>query len=1327
MGFTSVHNHTMYSNLKLLDSINKISELIDKAIEYGFKGIAITDHEVLSSNIELFSYGDLVKEKYPDFKIILGNEIYLIHKVEYKQPKTRFWHFILLAKDKIGYMQIRKLSSRAWDRMYISKGQKRTPTFYEDFEEVIGEEKGHLIFSTACLGGYLNECFKTHDKQNLLNFLNWMVKTAGKENVFLEMQDSDSEEQQAFNKFIVELSKTTGLPYIVTQDAHYLNKEDLAIENIFLNSKQESDREVASFYKYTYVKPESEIKEILSYLPAEIVQKAIDNTDLIYNMIQPFDIRSDTIIPQIHLPEFSIKHLLKEWYDTEDNIKYFAYSKWDQDRFLLHSIENGIIEKKITITKIEADRINTELGVLRFITDQLDQPMSSYLNFVQEIVNIAWNVSFCGVSRGSCQSRYINYLIGICQASPLPYDIPYWRFLNTATVPALTPEEKAAGKTVSIAATAPDVDLDFSPEKAEEIMQLMREHYGENNVLNTLTYKRESLKSAINTCGRGLGLLVEDTRYLSGLIPTSRGHVYSLKECEEGDEEKGYEAHPEVIKKIKEYPGLYEALQKIEGLVSGIGEHASAVYMFQHDYQHCCSLMRTPSGVRITGFDYRGVDACSGLKMDFLFTDCQTKLMKTMDLLLKYKQIEWQGSLRATYNKYLHPDVLDYENPEMWEAMQEGKISNLFQFDSMQGAICIKRTRPTSVKQLGAANAVMRLMSDGGGESPLDRYVRFRNDINEWYKEMSDAHLTKEEQNILKKYLEHKFGNSVEQEDLMLLVMDSEISNFTLAEATKFRKCVSKKKLNEIEKYKKLFFSKNPSARKEFLDYVWDKDIKPQIGYSFSIPHDIAYSIEAVQEANLATRYNPLFWECACLSVNAGSSSTDTLDGNDEEDSDETETLDLTQEEGSSATKKSFVPNYIKISKAVSDAQLRGVKIELPDINKAGSDFIPDIEHNSILYSLRNVSCVSDDLYTRILANRPYNKVNEFIQKVNPTVAETVGLIKAGCFDAIVSKPRRVILLAYLRKVARDACPIKDKLTSVHMKKILSSNEQFPQFEQYIRLFHFYNYVKTQQYDAETKSVLLTDKDTKTYFNQNFAPKMNLSKGEYLLLTDSIKIKMSTLKRYYDRFMEPFTTFFNSEEGKKKYQEWEENEYFKTLETKFDVLSSEASWEMSQLGYYASKHELAFISGEPYLVKDFNSLPEQPVLRSFEKDGQTFQTIDNVCSIVGTVVGKDNTKHIVFLLTPQGVVNVKCFNDLYNRFNATVSVKSEDGKKKIVLDKSWFERGTKLLIYGYRRENTFVAKNVKVNAFNRSICLIEKVENNGTFMLRYTRKSSRKE
>ena len=803
--YTSLHNHTQYTNLKLRDSINRIPDMVERAISLGFNGLALTEHEVLTNRIEALEVGDKIREKHPEFKIIFGNEIYLISANEYKNAE-KYWHFILISLDYEGEIQLRELSSRAWGRSYMERGQRRCPTFYEDIEEIIAPNKGHIVASTACLGGFCQNRILRHDTKAVGRFLGWCIENFGKENFFLEMQDSDSEEQQIVNKAFLKISKQTNIPCIITQDAHYLDKESYPVFEAFLNSKDEKDREIKSFYQYTYIKSEEDMKQILSYLPPEEVQQAIDNTQLIYDRVQYYDLRQDTHVPCRKLPEFTIEHLLSPWYGRYSTIKYFAHSPYDQDRFLIHLIEEGIKEKNFQVGEVEAERIETELDVLKFTSEAIGQRVSAYLNLVQEVINIMWEVSLVGVGRGSSGAWLINFLINLTGLNPLRYNIPYWRFLNKASVPVLTPEEKAAGKKISAASTLPDSDQDASSDKAQDIMQKMREHYGEDRVLNTLTYKKESLKSAILTACRGLGISSDEAKAMSGLVPINRGHVYTLEECEKGDEEKGYEPAPQVAQALKNRPGLYETTAKIEGLISGAGVHASAVYIFDESYLSRCSIMRSSNGTIVSSFDYRGVDAVGGLKIDFLYTECQQKLMKCMEILLKNGEIEWQGSLRATYNKYLHPDVLDYDDPTIWDAIAENRITDLFQLDSNVGRICVKRTRPKTITQLGAANAVMRLMGEPGQETPIDRYVRFRNDINEWYKEMDEWGLTKEEQKVLEHYLLPKFGNAVEQEDMCELVMSKDISNFSLRDSVKLRKAVSKKKRKEIEKYKKKFF-----------------------------------------------------------------------------------------------------------------------------------------------------------------------------------------------------------------------------------------------------------------------------------------------------------------------------------------------------------------------------------------------------------------------------------------------------------------------------------------------------------------------------------------
>lgn len=798
MSYFSLHLHTdRGSNALFLDSTVKPKDAVKRAKELGLLGLCCTDHASISAWVDFLAERDEIKKNKEDFKIMLGVEAYLIDEAEYKNTKD-YYHFLLIAKDDIGRKQLFELTSRAWDRSYMERGVRRVPIFYQDIEAL--EEKGHLVASSACLGGRIPKLIMAQDKVGVGRFLSWCVRNFGKENFFLEIQPNDhSEEQILVNRALIKISQQTKIPYIITTDVHYTNKEQKQVHEAFLNSREARGvRETSPFYDYTYLMDPEEIYDVMGNMgmtPQE-VYLGLENTKIVANLVEDFDFRGDTVVPQRALPQFKLEHLLGEWYDTHPTIKYFSEGEYDQDLFLLYLIEQGIKSKKITIGKTEADRIETEFDVLKCLSEAMGQRMSAYLNLVQEIVDVGWTVSLLGVSRGSAASFLINYYIGITQINPLVYGIPYWRFLNKAS----------AAPGASAASTLADVDLDFNPDKAEELMDAFRAHYGEDRILNTLTFKTESLKSAVKTACRGLGINNDEAQTLSAMIPMSRGHVYTLSECENGNEEQGYDPTPQFVEKLKEYDGLYETVKKIEGLVSGVSQHASAVYWCEGSYLNYCGLMRTPRGTKITCFDYRGVDSVGGLKIDILFTEIQTKLTKCLELMLNAGVMQWQGSLRATYNKYLHPDVLEYNDPKMWEAMASGKIPSLFQFDTPQGSVCIKRTRPQTVEQLGAANAVMRLMGVPGEEAPIDRYVRFRNDINEWYKEMEEWGLTKEEQGILEKYLLKKFGNSVEQEDMVLLTLDPNISGFSLADGNKFRKAVSKKKMKEIEKYKKKFF-----------------------------------------------------------------------------------------------------------------------------------------------------------------------------------------------------------------------------------------------------------------------------------------------------------------------------------------------------------------------------------------------------------------------------------------------------------------------------------------------------------------------------------------
>mgnify|MGYP001722573583 CR=1 FL=1 len=205
-----------------------------------------------------------------------------------------------------------------------------------------------------------------------------------------------------------------------------------------------------------------------------------------------------------------------------------------------------------------------------------------------------------------------------------------------------------------------------------------------------------------------------------------------------------------------------------------------------------------------------------------------------MDMLLQHGHMQWQGSLRDTYNKYLHPDVLDYTTKEMWDWVAENKVVNLFQFDSQIGLQAVKRIKPHNLTELATANSIMRLMaSEPGAEQPIDTYIRYKNDISQWYSCMRDEyHLTEEEIKIVEPYLLPVYGVGDTQEIVMELSMDDHIAGFDVAQSNKLRKGISKKDKNLQAAMKKMFFEhgKEIQTSENLLLYIWKEVVGKQLG-----------------------------------------------------------------------------------------------------------------------------------------------------------------------------------------------------------------------------------------------------------------------------------------------------------------------------------------------------------------------------------------------------------------------------------------------------------------------------------------------------------------
>lgn len=457
---------------------------------------------------------------------------------------------------------------------------------------------------------------------------------------------------------------------------------------------------------------------------------------------------------------------------------------------------------------------------------------------------------------------------------------------------------------------------------------------------------------------------------------------------------------------------------------------------------------------------------------------------------------------------------------------------------------------------------------------------------------------------------------------------------------------------------------------------------------------------------NLATKFNPLYWQCACLCVNAGNYAGEL--GAEEGDGEAVEdSADGVEEK----KERKVAPNYAKIAKAISDAQRAGVTIELPNINEAEADFVPDVKNNAIIYSLKAVSAVSDDLFDRIVAGRPYSSIDDFIARIQPTQGQMIGLIKAGCFDSLAGKPRGRIMSEYLQSLAEAQFPLKDRLTSVQLGKALELNMPFDGRQSEIRMYHFKKYVDKNQYDAATKRYILSDPDCLRFFDDSVKGSLNLSKDEYGYLPGgAVFMKASAFKRAYDSAVAGLMADFNSEEGRKRFQKALQNDFVSQMREKH-CAGGISKWEFDAMCFYSNGHELRNVPEARYGIKDFESLPEYP------PEGDK-----TLCAVAGTVIGNNNVRHTVSLLTTHGVVDVKFYATQYGNFNQIISSVDPATKKKTVLDQSWFKRGTKIIVNGFRRENMFVAKNMFIDHRPRCVGLIEAVAPDGTMSVRYGRR-----
>ena len=458
---------------------------------------------------------------------------------------------------------------------------------------------------------------------------------------------------------------------------------------------------------------------------------------------------------------------------------------------------------------------------------------------------------------------------------------------------------------------------------------------------------------------------------------------------------------------------------------------------------------------------------------------------------------------------------------------------------------------------------------------------------------------------------------------------------------------------------------------------------------------------------NLAFKYPTIFWDCACLITDSG--------GAEDEDVEEEEIVDIYEpedfteyeyedaEDKKTKKKKRRSNNYDKIATAIGKMRASGINVTPPDINTSQYTFYPDADNNRILFGLRGLLNVGDDVIETTIANRPYISPKDYIKKTNPKKNSMISLIKAGAFDSMMD--RKLCMAWYLWEV----CDKKTRITLQNMASLIKYNLLPEANEEQImarRIYEFNRYLKA-----------ICKETADTYKLDDRAINFLIEIEQNDLITSDFKMNASRWDKVYQSWMNVFRNWIT--ENKDSIlnnlnqaiflEEWNKYAY-----------GNISSWEMEVMCFYYHNHELENINNEKYGIVNFFDLPEEPTIDKIYNKGDKQITLFKLTKICGTCIAKDKAKGTATVLTTNGVVTVKFRKEHFSMFDKQISERKEDGGKKVI-EKSWFNRGSMIMVQGIRSGDQFIAKKYANSGLPHQLYHIDAYYDNGDLLLRSER------
>ncbi len=635
MSFVHLHNHTHYS---LLDGLTNIDDFISKAKNQGCPALAITDHGVMYGAIEFYK-----KCKKAGIKPIIGVELYLAPNSRHDKntrDDARNFHILLLAKNNIGYQNLIKLVSLAHLEGFYYKPRV-------DWELLEKYHEG-IIASTACLGGEIPSLILAdrldQAEKRILEYNNLF----GQDNFYLEIQDHPELDGQAIvNQQLIKFSKKLNIPLVVTNDIHYLDKNDDEAQDILLclqNKKKLSDEDrmkMKGYGDYSCREPR-ELLEVFSDVP-----EAISNTVKIAEMC---DLEID--LGSVHLPYFDVPE---------------GYS---QDSYLKKLCEDGLLKRFPDLNQEDLFEYRKRMDYELDVIGKMGWP--SYFLIVADFVNWAKNNKIIvGPGRGSAAGSLVCYLTGITNLDPIKYELLFERFLNPDRV------------------SMPDIDLDFADTRRDEVIKYVEDKYGKENVSQIITFGTMAARAAIRDVGRVLDEPYDYCDKLAKMIPMN----YKIKDALEKIAEV-----QDIYKKEESARRILDYAKKLEGVSRHASTHACGVLITKEPLTEYTPIQYASSSDKsvVSQYSLHPVEDLGLLKMDFLGLKNLTIIESAIKIIKNTRGVE------------IEIDKIPLNDANTFNIFKKGETTGVFQFESGGMKRYLKELKPSEFEDIIAMVALYR-------------------------------------------------------------------------------------------------------------------------------------------------------------------------------------------------------------------------------------------------------------------------------------------------------------------------------------------------------------------------------------------------------------------------------------------------------------------------------------------------------------------------------------------------------------------------------------------------------------------------------------------